>query len=85
MSKYNPPEGYLLDQNSGLYYTQVIAEDESGNKSQVVTWFNADTGEYRQDVYPIKGSAAPKADEKEVKKRRKAQNFQSLSRLFYLH
>ena len=72
MSKYNPPEGYLLDLNSGLYYTQVIAEDESGNKSQVVTWFNADTGEYRQDVYPIKGSAAPKADEKEVKKKKKS-------------
>ncbi|MBO4808627.1 MAG: hypothetical protein J5537_06250 [Lachnospiraceae bacterium] len=56
MAKYQAPEGYLLDSNTGLYYTQIIAEDEKGAKSQVVTWFNADTGEYRQDVYPIEGS-----------------------------
>ena len=56
MAKYQAPEGYVLDSNTGLYYTQVIAEDAAGNKSQVVTWFNADTGEYRQDVYPVKGS-----------------------------
>jgi hypothetical protein len=57
MAKYQAPEGYVLDSNTGLYYTQVIAEDAAGNKSQVVTWFNADTGEYRQDVYPVKGGA----------------------------
>ena len=57
MAKYQAPEGYVLDPGTGLYYTQVIAEDVSGNKSQVVTWFNADTGEYRQDVYPIQGGA----------------------------
>ena len=57
MAKYQAPEGYVLDPGTGLYYTQVIAEDGNGNKSQVVTWFNADTGEYRQDVYPIKGGA----------------------------
>ena len=57
MAKYQAPEGYVLDPGTGLFYTQVIAEDESGNKSQVVTWFNADTGEYRQDVYPIQGGA----------------------------
>ena len=56
MAKYQAPEGYVLDPNTGLYYTQVIAEDDNGAKSQVVTWFNADTGEYRQDVYPIEGS-----------------------------
>lgn len=58
MAKYQAPEGYVLDSGTGLYYTQIIAEDEQGNKSQVVTWFNADTGEYRQDVYPIEGSVA---------------------------
>ena len=57
MAKYQAPEGYVLDSNTGLYYTQVIGEDAAGNKSQVVTWFNADTGEYRQDVYPVKGGA----------------------------
>jgi hypothetical protein len=56
MAKYQAPEGYVLDPNTGLYYTQVIAEDDKGAKSKVVTWFNADTGEYRQDVYPIDGS-----------------------------
>ena len=50
---YSAPEGYTLDQNTGLYYTQVIAADDKGNRSQVVTWFNTETGEYRQDVYPV--------------------------------
>jgi hypothetical protein len=56
MANYLPPEGYEFDSNSGLYYTQVIANDEAGNQVQVVTWFNADSGEYTQNTYPIQGS-----------------------------
>ena len=57
MALYNPPDGYLYDSNSGLYYSQVVAQDEMGNISQIVTWFDANTGQYSQNVYPVKGSA----------------------------
>lgn len=53
MAQFNPPEGYLYDENSGLYYTQIIARDENGIESQVVTWFDAENGQYSQEVYPI--------------------------------
>ena len=56
MANFLPPEGYEFDQNSGLYYTQVIANDSAGNQVQVVTWFNAESGEYTQNTYPIEGS-----------------------------
>lgn len=62
MAKYQAPEGYVLDPNTGLYYTQIVAYDDAGNQVQVVTWFNADTGEYRQDTYPVAGTAAPTPD-----------------------
>ncbi len=53
MANYQAPEGYLYDKGSGLYYSQVVAVDSAGLRSQVVTWFDAETGEYRQEVYPI--------------------------------
>lgn len=53
MANYLPPEGYLYDEGSGLFYTQTIASDANGKRSQVVTWFNADTGEYTRNTYPI--------------------------------
>lgn len=53
MDNYAAPEGYIYDENTGLYYTQIIAVDEQGNQSQVVNWFNPETGEYTQNVYPI--------------------------------
>lgn len=53
MALYNPPEGYLYDNNSGLYYSQVVTQDELGNINQVVTWFDANTGQYSQNVYPV--------------------------------
>lgn len=56
MANYLPPEGYEFDSNSGLYYTQVIANDAAGNQVQVVTWFNTESGEYTQNTYPIQGS-----------------------------
>lgn len=27
MALYNPPDGYLYDSNSGLYYSQVVTQD----------------------------------------------------------
>ncbi len=59
MAKYQAPEGYVLDPNTGLYYTQIVAYDDAGNQVQVVNWFNADTGEYRQEIYPVKKEAEP--------------------------
>ncbi|MCR4656702.1 MAG: hypothetical protein K5770_10800 [Lachnospiraceae bacterium] len=50
---FDPPEGFILDTASGLYYTQIIAEDADGKISQVVTWFDAGTGEYRREIYPV--------------------------------
>lgn len=51
--KYQIPEGFLYDENSGLYYTQFIADHEEGAACQFVTWFDADSGEYTQYTYPI--------------------------------
>ncbi|MCR4656518.1 MAG: hypothetical protein K5770_09860 [Lachnospiraceae bacterium] len=53
MAVYRAPEGYQYDDNTGLYYTQVMAADASGSSFRVVTWFNPDTGEYDQQIYPL--------------------------------
>ena len=53
MEKYREPEGYLFDERTGLYYSQVIGVDETGRQAQIVTWFNAETGEYSQYTYPV--------------------------------
>ncbi|MDD3414040.1 MAG: hypothetical protein PHY47_08565 [Lachnospiraceae bacterium] len=53
MEKYREPEGYLFDERTGLYYSQVIGVDETGRQAQIVTWFNAQTGEYSQYTYPV--------------------------------
>lgn len=53
MAKYSPPEGYLFDKNTGLYYSQVIAKNQDGVTCQIVTWFNAETGEYSRNIYPV--------------------------------
>ena len=54
MAKYLPPNGYMYDEKSGLFYDQHIEENADGTKSQVVNWFNAETGEYTMSVYPMK-------------------------------
>ncbi len=58
MAYYQVPQDYQFDPQTGLYYSQIIASDVSGNQSQIVTWFNADTGQYSQNVYPISPSQA---------------------------
>ncbi len=57
MALYQPPEGFQYDPNTGYYYKQVIAQNDAGQTMQVVTWFNADTGKYRQDTYPVTGAS----------------------------
>ena len=53
MQNYMIPEGFYLDQGSGLYYKVDEVTDELGNKVQWVTWFNDETGEYTQYSYPV--------------------------------
>ena len=51
---YAPPDGYLLDPESGLYYSSAMGTDpETGAPAQWVTWFDANSGEYRQVCYPV--------------------------------
>lgn len=52
MEKYYPPEGFIRDKNSNLYYQKLIGTDENGVSVQYVTWFDAETGEYSQHQYP---------------------------------
>ncbi len=60
MAEYQAPEGYLYDPETGLYYSQVTAVDERGSRMQVVTWFHPDTGEYEQQVFPVRTAAKPR-------------------------
>ena len=57
MANFEIPAGFIKDENTGLYYSQKIETDTSGRQVQNVTWFNADTGEYNNVVYPIAGPA----------------------------
>lgn len=53
MARFLPPEGYLYDKNTGLYYSQVIAKNQEGITCQIVTWFDSETGEYSRNIYPV--------------------------------
>ena len=59
MQNYMIPEGFYLDQGSGLYYKVDEVIDELGNKVQWVTWFNDETGEYTQYSYPVEPEPIP--------------------------
>jgi hypothetical protein len=46
---YSAPEGHMLDENSGMYYSSVMGSDPAtGAPVRWITWFNPYTGEYRQ-------------------------------------
>ncbi|MCR4656701.1 MAG: hypothetical protein K5770_10795 [Lachnospiraceae bacterium] len=77
--KYNIPEGFVLDQNTGLYYSQIIAEDAEGRRSQVVTWFDAESGQYHQEIYPMDG-----AGRKPERRRRKPPKADTAGDIQYL-
>lgn len=57
MARFLPPEGYLYDKNTGLYYSQVIAKNQEGITCQIVTWFDSETGEYSRNIYPVNSNA----------------------------
>lgn len=75
MTKYNPPEGYVFDTNTGLYYSQVIAKNQKGVTCQIVTWFNAKTGEYSRNIYPVNGHVKTEEANKNVTKRVQEKNY----------
>jgi hypothetical protein len=51
--KFAPPEGFIFDQNSGLYYKVMPGKDPAtGVFGQWYTWFYPDTDEYKQIFYP---------------------------------
>ena len=57
-TRYAPPEGFLLDPSSGLYYNTAMGTDpETGAPVQWVTWFDANSGEYTQVSYPMEQTA----------------------------
>jgi len=53
MANYQVPEGFLYDKKSGLYYSITEAVDSTGKLSRVLTWFDAESGTYDQEVYPV--------------------------------
>ena len=48
VSVYEPPEGFVFDQNAQRYYRSEF--DEYG--TQWVVWFDANSGEYEEESYP---------------------------------
>ncbi|MDD3412742.1 MAG: hypothetical protein PHY47_01970 [Lachnospiraceae bacterium] len=63
MRRYREPEGYLYDERTRLYYSQIIAVDENGEQVQMVTWFNAENGKYSQYTYPIEKTKIPQSEQ----------------------
>ncbi len=53
------PEGFMRDAQSGLYYTSVVTENDKGQRGQLVTYFDAQTGAYTQATYPMEPLAPP--------------------------
>jgi len=54
MANFQPPPGFIFDPNSGMYYQSVAGNDPAtGQAGNWVTWFNAGTGEYVQQFYPV--------------------------------
>jgi len=44
----NIPQGYILDSNSGLYYSEIQADNK-----RIVTWFNPEDNSYNKISYPL--------------------------------
>jgi len=45
------PEGFMLDENSGLYYKAMPGKDATGAIGKWYTWFYPDTGEFQQQFH----------------------------------
>jgi len=50
---YSAPEGFILDEESGLYYQIVPGVDQYGQSGEYVTWFYPNSGEYVQSFNPV--------------------------------
>ena len=74
MQNYLPPEGYLFDRNSGLYYQTQVVQQDNGSYVQWVTWFNAETGTYSQYSYPYEQNNAIKDEQKKVENEQDIKN-----------
>lgn len=51
IQKYMAPEGFDYDPNSNLYYKYDYVNEEKGTQTCWITCFNAETGEYTQQIY----------------------------------
>ena len=60
MSTYTPPEGFILDPNSELYYMRTQGVDpQTGAHGEYITWFYPDSGQYQQQFYPSAPTPPP--------------------------
>ena len=65
MPLYSVPEGYYLDEASGLYYQVNHYQGQDHRLYQQVIWFNTMTGEYTQNNYEIPSANGEIPDGKE--------------------
>ena len=57
------PQGFRLDPNSGLYYSEKPSKDSvTGAPVRLVTWFDPKTGISRQSSYPVSEPQPPKQE-----------------------
>lgn len=68
IAQYVAPEGYFLDEASGLYYQVNDYQGQDGKFYQQVIWFNCSTGEYTQTNYEMPPAKASSPDEGEITK-----------------
>ena len=55
MAVYQAPEGYSFDPASGLWVKKMVVSDKAGVQYDHRYYFNADTGEYRQESFALGG------------------------------
>ena len=65
MAKYLPPEGYILDETTGLYVSETKVTDVSGNTMTMVMTFDAETGEFKQKTEEPVAPEEPVAEPEE--------------------
>ncbi len=62
MQRYYAPEGFVYDDNTGLYYKSDIVTEENGQQTLWITWFDAQSGEYSQYSYPQESTLPSESD-----------------------
>ena len=60
MAVYQAPEGYSFDPASGLWVKKMVVSDKAGVQYDHRYYFNADTGEYRQESFALGGEMRTK-------------------------